>query len=163
LAFQPELLYASQGTKFEFTEGGTLGGFKNENIYKTGYINIPLLAKFYATEKLFLVAGPQIGFLLNAKSSGTITGSGVIGGITNTSTVDIPEEDNKDYYNSIDFGLGFGGGYFLTDSLFAEARYNIGLSNNHKQKDVSIAGFVVNKDELVAKSSSIQIAVGYRF
>jgi Outer membrane protein beta-barrel domain len=163
-AFQPELLYSSQGGKLEFneTEAQNSYSYSESTTLKTSYINIPLLAKYYATEKLFFIAGPQIGFILEAKGSSSATESITFNGVKQTSSFSIPEKDIKDFYNSIDFGLGLGGGYFFTENLFAEARYNIGLSNNHKQKDQTFGG-VVFKDERVEKSSSIQIAVGYRF
>jgi Outer membrane protein beta-barrel domain len=173
LVFQPELLYSAQGSKFERNETENL--FSDDIIpipytltsdlnitQKNSYINIPLLAKYYATEKLFFVAGPQIGFLLNAKSSSTATATITVIGQTQSQSESTPEKDNKDFYNSIDFGVGLGGGYFFTENLFAEARYNIGLSNDHKQKDETFGG-VVYKDESVEKASSIQLAVGYRF
>jgi Outer membrane protein beta-barrel domain len=173
-AFQPELLYSAQGSKSE-RNSTTTDSFpgasftSNTNVkstLKTSYINIPLLAKFYATKELFFVAGPQIGFILNAKGSSSFTSlttQNIGGVITNTSlNGELQEKDAKEYYNTIDFGVGLGAGYFFTENLFAEARYNIGLSNNYKQKDETFGG-VVYKDERVEKASSIQVSVGYRF
>jgi Outer membrane protein beta-barrel domain len=159
---QPELLYSAQGGKLESNDIFSSGSYNDKETLKTSYINIPLLAKYYATEKLFFVAGPQIGFLLNANRSATSIETRTSGGVTSSITYNYPEKDNKYFYNSIDFSLGLGGGYFFTENLFAEARYNIGLSNIHKQEDESNGRMLV-KDELVVKSSSIQIAVGYRF
>src|SRR5690606_6511134 len=62
-AFQPELLYSLQGAKYDFSEED----FTEESTLKLNYLNIPLMFKYYATESLFVEAGPQIGLLLSAK------------------------------------------------------------------------------------------------
>jgi hypothetical protein len=176
-AFQPELLYATQGSKLETKEFDNINGSyylgdrlieDYEGTFKTSYINIPLLAKYYATKKLFFVAGPQIGVLLNAKR--TIIGfkkyfhlSG--DGIT-TFIYDGQEEDVKDLFTSFAVGLGIGTGYFFTENLFAEARYNIDLSKNQIQRDRKVNEHInvsPYSQLTVSRSTSIQVAVGYRF
>jgi hypothetical protein len=103
-AFQPELLYSSQGSDYD-DEGysGTV---------TLDYLNIPLMAKYYVSGEFSLEAGPQIGFLMSAKDD---YGSG--------------EDDIKDYLKSTDFGLNFGVGYKLESGLNFGARYNLGLSD----------------------------------
>ena len=101
-AIQPELLYSTQGAKFEGTDGDA------DYDDKLDYLNIPVMAKYYVAEGFSLEAGPQIGFLLSAKEDG---------------------EDVKDFYKSIDFGVNFGAGYDFTENLSAGVRYNLGLSN----------------------------------
>jgi hypothetical protein len=60
-----------------------------------------------------LEAGPQVGFLINAKAK------------MPNSTVDI-----KDNLKKVDVGLGAGIGYVNPASNFGvDARYNLGLSN----------------------------------
>lgn len=54
LSIQPELMYSSQGTKYQ------------DEKFKLDYVSLPVLAKFYlVSEKLSLEAGPQFSFLLN--------------------------------------------------------------------------------------------------
>jgi opacity protein-like surface antigen len=95
-AVQPELMYSAQGASGEGSDS------------KLGYLNIPVMAKYYVAKSFSLEAGPQIGFLLSAKEDG---------------------EDFKDYLSSTDFGFNFGAGYDFTENLSAGLRYNLGLSN----------------------------------
>ena len=62
-AFQPELLYSTQGA--EINDLGTQ--FKNE----LGYISIPVLAKFYLNDNLSMELGPQASFLLSERNEVT--------------------------------------------------------------------------------------------
>lgn len=105
LAFQPEIMYSAQGAKY--TIAGT------ETKLKFGYINIPLMIQYMFDNGFRLQAGPQVGFLVNAKSE--------------TNNIDI---DVKDNLKSVDFAVGAGVGYVNPASgLGIDARYNLGLSN----------------------------------
>ncbi|WP_264534892.1 porin family protein [Flavobacterium sp. N1736] len=100
LAIQPELLFSTQGAKYNY-----IGS--NDGDLKLNYINVPVLAKFYITKQFTVEAGPQIGFLVSAKDEG---------------------DDVKDFYKSTDFGFNFGAGYNFTDNLSLGLRYTVGLS-----------------------------------
>lgn len=100
LAIQPEVLFSTQGAKLKFA------GDKYDT--KLNYINVPVLAKFYITKQFTAEAGPQIGFLVSAKSDG---------------------DDVKDGFKSVDTGFNFGLGYNFTDNFSVGARYTVGLSN----------------------------------
>jgi hypothetical protein len=154
-AFQPEILFSMQGTKRDLDSD--IGGIKTVSKFAltTNYVNIPLLAKYLVTEQLFIVAGPQLGFLLSATSKSESTTT--IGSIV--TKVDTPSQDFKDNLNSFNLGLGVGAGYFITDNIFAEARYNLGVSNDAKKEKDAPSGSA----DPEAKSSSIQISLGYRF
>lgn len=95
-AVQPELLFSMLGAKDD-----------NAN-YDSNYILVPVMAKYYATEKLSFEAGPQVGFLMSAKYDG---------------------EDIKDFYKSTDFALNLGAGYDVTENINVGLRYSFGLSN----------------------------------
>ena len=56
LSIQPELLYTRQGSEVE-----------NTLKIKIDYLAIPILVKYYFSEKLSLEAGPQMSFLVNDK------------------------------------------------------------------------------------------------
>ena len=58
-AVQPELLYSSQGTKWNFVGGSNL---------KLDYVNLPVLGKYYIIERLSAEAGPVVGFLLSTNA-----------------------------------------------------------------------------------------------
>jgi Outer membrane protein beta-barrel domain len=170
-AFQPELIFSLQGAKTEldntisitpFPGVNVTDKYEEKNTLKTSYLNIPLLAKFYATEKLFFVAGPQLGFLLSAKLEGESTSTEITTGLAGGTTTDVtketfPSEDVKKGYKGVNFALGLGGGYFFTENLFAEARYNLGLSNDYKEEDTA------DPTPVTYKTSAIQLSVGYRF
>ena len=105
LAFQPEIMYSAQGAKY--TIAGT------ETKLKFGYINIPLMIQYMFDNGFRLQAGPQVGFLVNAKSE--------------TNNIDV---DVKDNLKPVDFAIGAGVGYVNPASgLGIDARYNLGLSN----------------------------------
>lgn len=112
IAVQPELVYSSQGAKYR--AGGT-----NYRL-NLGYINAPVMLQYMFANGFRLEAGPQLGFLINAKS------------VVNNKSVDV-----KSGYKSVDVGAGIGAGYFKQSiGLGAGLRYNIGLSNINESNSV---------------------------
>ena len=101
LAIQPELLFSTQGARYNMI------GVNQSGSYKLDYINVPVLAKFYVTKQFTVEAGPQIGFLVSAKNE---------------------DRDIKDAYKTADYGFNFGAGYNFTDNFSVGLRYAIGLS-----------------------------------
>jgi len=105
LALQPEVVYSAQGAKYDAL-GETVK-------VKLGYINVPLLLQYMFDNGFRMQVGPQIGFLLKAKTE------------TNDNDIDI-----KSNLKSTDLGLAMGLGYIVPSSGFGiDARYNLGLSN----------------------------------
>ena len=109
---QPELVFSTQGAKFE----ESFGGVSYDYDLNLNYLNIPVMAKYYVAEGFSLEAGPQIGFLMSAKAK-----------------ADGGDEDVKDSFNSTDFGLNFGAGYNVTENINLGLRYSLGLSNIVKE------------------------------
>ena len=110
-ALQPELLYSAQGAKF--TNSGV------ETKLKLDYINVPILFQYMFDNGFRLEAGPQVGFLVGAKTE------------ANDVSVDV-----KDQLKGVDLGLGLGLGYIHMPSGFGvDARYNLGLSNISEDDD----------------------------
>lgn len=106
-AFQPELVYSMQGA----TAGNT--------DFKLDYINVPLLVQYMFDNGFRIQAGPQLGFLINAKAE-------------NIDSVDI-----KDDFKSADLGLSVGASYVHPPTGFGvDARYNLGLSDISENSDV---------------------------
>jgi len=132
-SLQPELLYSTQGAKSKLIEDIKLN---------SDYINIPIMFKYYLVEGFSVEAGPQVGFLM--KSEMTDGDSSV---------------DMKDYYKSVDFGLGFGLAYDLPQGLFVNARYNLGLSKVGEEQDFGD----VTIEAADIKNSVIQIGIGFKF
>ncbi|MEW7278131.1 porin family protein [Aquimarina sp. 2201CG1-2-11] len=143
-AFQPEILYSTQGSKYEssfevFNETTT-----EETTTKLNYLNIPLIGKFYIVEGFSLQAGPKVGFLLSAKREQEDTDS------EGTETEDV---DIKDTTKGLDFGVNFGLGYQMDMGLFFDARYNLGLSNINDIEGSSAKN----------QNNVIQLSIGYKF
>jgi len=125
LSVQPELLYSSQGAKSIFGEEFTLN-----------YLTMPIMAKYYVWETLSVEAGPQIGFLMSAKSE--------LGGQT--------DDDITDITKSIDFGLSIGLGYKLKNQVNFGLRYYFG-------SDINSTGDGSTK----LSNNVLQISAGYFF
>ncbi len=153
-AFQPELVYSTQGAKSEFTEdlgGGILdlGTTTFEYSTKLNYLNIPLMAKFYPVQGFSIQAGPQIGFLLSGKEK--VESSGTALGVSTSASA----EEDLENTNGIDFGLNFGLGYQLDMGLFFDGRYNLGLSN--------IWDIENEEGDFKQQNNVIQLSVGFKF
>ena len=133
-SFQPELVYSIQGAAYETELLGTT--FEGKEVLS--YLNIPLMAKYYVAEGFSLQAGPQIGFLMSAKSE-----------------FGDEDDDIKDDTKGVDFALGFGAGYKMDSGLFFDARYNLGLSDLVDERD--------DDDDNRVKNSVISLSVGYSF
>ena len=161
-ALQPELLFSTQGTKTESSEfDGDGFSSSSEDKINLSYLNVPVMVKFYPIEKLFIEAGPQVGFLLSAKSK--YEASYTVGGTTTSESEDI---DVKDFYKSIDFGMNVGVGYEFTDMIYANLRYNIGLSDitegddNDEFEDVDFGAY---GDVFKTRNNVLSLSVGFKF
>ena len=123
-SIQPEVLYSMKGAKSEENLGM---GYTSKSTARLHYIDVPVLARVNAGG-LFFELGPQVGFLVAAKSKNEITG-GVLGG---TSTNDIKNE-----LSSVDFGYAAGLGYQISNGPGIGLRYNGGLTNLDKDSGSS--------------------------
>ncbi|WP_375579829.1 porin family protein [Marivirga tractuosa] len=104
-AFQPEVVFSTQGAKI--SNNGV------ESQLNLNYLNIPVSLQYMFDNGFRLFAGPQLGFLVGAKSYSNDD-----------------EFDRTDDFSGIDLGAVFGVSYINPDSNFGiDARYNLGLSN----------------------------------
>ena len=133
-AIAPEVVFAAQGGK----DTRKVDLVDADCTFHTNYINVPVMLKYYATPAFSIDFGPQVGF--NVYSKYTIKG---------------PDNkyvtNNKKYTKAVDFGLGLGATYNLTDNAFVQARYTLGLTN------------VFKDDFNESKNGNIQLSIGYRF
>jgi len=136
-AIAPEVVFAAQGAKGDIINFSDYKGLKAT--YNTNYINVPVMLKYYATPSFSIDFGPQVGF--NVYSKYTVE--------------DFDAIDVKDETKGVDFGLGLGATYNLTNNAFVQARYTMGMTNTYKNS------FKIAGDE--AKNSNIQIAFGMKF
>jgi len=121
-SLQPELLYSRQGSEAE-----------NVINIKVDYLAIPVMAKYYLSENFSLEVGPQASFLINDKAE------------FNDSSIPDAETDAP----SFDFGINLGFGYNFNSNLFAQARYNYGITTITENPDI--------------RNSVFQISLGYKF
>ena len=94
------------------------GGLKDTLDLRLDYFSLPLLFKIHPTnnERFYFIGGPQLGFLLESKTTGE----------------NGQEQDIDEIMNEINLSLNFGFGYkFPIKSVFLylEARYEQGLVN----------------------------------
>ncbi|OEJ98448.1 hypothetical protein A8C32_04330 [Flavivirga aquatica] len=144
LSLQPELLFSTQGSKFEFDDEFE----KEETKTKLNYLNLPVIVKYYVTEGLSIEGGPQIGFLLSAESEYEYTDK------EDSEFNEKETTDIKKNVSGLDLGLGFGLGYKLEGGLNFAARYNLGLSNINDFDD---------SDDFKQQNNVFQVSVGFMF
>ena len=137
---QPEVLYSTQGRKFDLTVNDNGTDYNTSSIFKLAYINIPVMFKYYVAKKINLEAGPQIGFLTSSKLDVTVLGKDV-------------SQNAKDLYESVDFGLNLGAGYDFTEKISAGVRYNFGLANIAKTQD---------GDDSTIKNTVFSVSLAYK-
>jgi len=128
LNLQGEFIYFNKGAK------------SKEATLSLHYISIPILVNYSVYDNLYLQIGPEIGFLMAAR---TKIGS------TNF--------DLKDFYNNaVDFTLNLGAKYQLNSELHIGMRYALGLSDLRDDDNGNLAS-------LKFLNRGLHISVGYRF
>jgi len=133
IKFRPKIAYSQQGVNFE-NEGEFFGKEGNQVLdFRLTYLNIPLDFKF--GNKTYLIAGPEIGFLINHKEQ--------------TSNLSL---DDK----LIDFGINLGIGVKFS-KIFMELGIYQGVTN--------ITKFESKQYDKIAKvkNGHLQLTLGYIF
>ncbi len=113
LAIQPEILFTTKGAKGEYD----VLFFSGESKFNLNYLEVPVLLVFDVAN-VFEVHGGAYGAYLtgaNISTDGSF-GSG-------------SEELDSDNFSKFDYGIAFGFGLNLNESLQVGARYNAGLKN----------------------------------
>jgi len=132
LAFQPEIIYSQKGAHFANNSDTGL---------RLHYIDVPL-AFHVNTDGFFFEAGPQVGFLVAAKSE--------IGSVST---------DTKGTFKAVDFGYLAGLGYQLKHGLGIGLRYNGAFSNLYKE--VPLTASTVYQQR--TRNSAFQLYATYSF
>jgi len=130
-AIQPELVYSNQGGEHILVGA--------EKKLELGYINIPVLFQYMTGSGFRFQAGPQIGFLVNAKQD--------LNGV---------KSDIKDDLKKTDFMLLVGASYITKSGLGFDARYGYGLTDIANSDSGSGMGEDLN-------NLLIQVGVFYQF
>lgn len=116
LAIQPEVVYSTQGTAFEDIDGQSVESLKLD------YINVPVLAKLYIFNIVYLEGGPQFGFLTNAKQGSV---------------------DYKDSVEDTDLAIAAGLGVNIADKFRANGRVNFGTTDIDKSDASDVKSLTV--------------------
>lgn len=138
---QPELIYSSQGFKFD----GRVDGTQYNDTFKLDYLNIPIVFKYYINDGFSFETGPQVGFLLSSKA---VDGSVDSGDLNDNLTT-----------ASFDWLIGFG--YKFDNGFNVNARYTGGLTNIWKGYSIPPPGYWYY--DYGKRNSVFQITVGYYF
>ena len=115
LMFETGLGLSQKG--FKISEGGYTG------TYRVNYLDIPLtIKKSFAGDKIFVQAGPYLGFAISGKSKSKFDGE------TTDEPIDLGS-DEDDTQKRLDFGLTFGAGAMVTEKIQVGLSYGLGLAN----------------------------------
>lgn len=135
LHFQPELLFAVQGTGI-LIEDNELRDSNGEITVSDSKSNVneltlavPLVLRYYFTEAFFLEAGPQIGYIIDRNEK-------------------IKEDPFEEFgrssqpmefdYDNFDLGLTVGTGYNLSSNLTLNGRFFFGLIERDNAVKLSV-------------------------
>lgn len=128
-SIQADVMYSGEGAE------RSLQGAADKLVLSFDYINLPVLIKFMATEKLSLETGPQIGYLISAKQKAS------------GRTVDV-----KSSYSTTDISYVAGLGYLITAGLGIQGRWTFGLKSIAK-----------NSSQFSPKNNAGQLGLFYQF
>jgi hypothetical protein len=103
---QPELLYSVKGFKFPATE------FNSTGTLSFNYISAPILGGYQASEKLTILAGPELSFLTNAKSR-----------------FDNTDHDVSKNFRKFDVAIDLGIKYNISNVFGIDLRYSFGFED----------------------------------
>lgn len=131
-AIAPEVVFAAQGGKWDLNELS----HKRETDH-VNYINVPVMLKYYVAPAFSIDFGPQVGFNVYSKYTMLETDGSKW---TN---------DWKVNTNAVDVGVGLGMTYNISDDVFLQGRYTLGVTNAFKDRE--------------KRNGNAQIAIGYRF
>ena len=167
VSLQPELTYSFKGASFltpisgdttiaqeilgqiyylpTFYEGWVDGEFANH------YIDIPILGMYYIGDKMSLLLGPYVAYLIKGKNAGLADLE--IG--DNYTTVEDEIFDISNQLSQLDYGLVVGANYETFAGLNLGLRLTSGLKSIYKKTYGEVDG--------VVRNLYLQASVGYRF
>jgi len=134
IGFELDLLYLQKGVHYQGSMAVTGGTDVFDFMTKLDELSVPVLLKFHVLNlasgpDIYLAGGGEIAYVLSPKIVYTASGPDA-GNTTQSGT-----QDEKDYVQSLDYGLVFGGGISLPlggIKLCIEGRYHLGLANMEK-------------------------------
>lgn len=138
VSVQGELIYTQIGGKstidmYQFVGNEWIQTGTMDAKFKYTQLQVPLSAKYYFIDKLAVSGGLNFAFNIDSKVKIDDIGTGDIENV-----------------KTLNFNPFIGAEYHITKNIYADARYNFGISN-------------INKEGLDVRSSFFQIGLGYRF
>lgn len=126
-SIQPEVLYSNLGSKV--TKEATINGttYKADYARHLDYITVPVMFQYNATPSFYLEAGPEFGFMVSARDKFKTSQN------NNTTATSITDIDTKNF-NTFNFGVGLGAGYYFTQNIGLTARYVAGVTDIAKDR-----------------------------
>jgi opacity protein-like surface antigen len=121
LSVHLEPMFVGKGSRFRIEPDDSLFEEVVTGSFRLSYLELPVLFSVSGRGNVqpYVMAGPTVGYLLGARVRGQSEGLEM-------------EEDSKDDFKKLDFGLALGGGVRVPmrrASLFVEGRYVLGLWN----------------------------------
>lgn len=187
-AIQPELLYSKEGGKNEYSDVFflTTDVYNYSQKISLSNITLPIIFKYYVSDKFSIEAGPQINFLIgsNVEFNLVDVGSGdvytsettlkdtktLITYRDNSGNIDLFLVNHDFKQSQINASFNIGGSYNLSDKMFIQARYNLGLTNFSKNSNLlagteisSTSPLDISRFGETQKASNIQVSFGYKF
>ena len=141
LAIQPEVLYTTKGSKYNYDIGPFGDG---EITQKFGYLEVPVLAVINLGENFNVHAGPYVAYMLSADVENE----------ADADAFDFADELDPDDFERFEYGLAVGAG-FEFDVIRLGARYDYGLSNVGKEQSFSFDGSEVSSDIFENEKNSV--------
>lgn len=117
-----ELLYSNKGVR----------AINNINLH---YITLPVFVRYLVAKKLIVEGGPELGYLLAAKSR--------YGNVSS-------------WNNQIDLGLDIGMQYYILSNMMLGLRFNAGISNVVNDTPVTQQG-----EKIRYQNRVLQLSIGY--
>lgn len=149
-----EVLYSQLGGKSEESFTGVVDGAvvtaSAKTEYNFGTVQIPVGAKYFATENFALALGLNVGIIATAEGEFDVTAS-ASGNGQSVNGSQAGKVDIKDEINTLNLAPFIGAEYTLENGLFFDARYNLGVSNLSKSEGETV------------KNSFVQVGIGFKF
>ena len=130
-AAELDILYNMKGAGYKYEYPG--GVFEETD--EIGYISVPIMARYVILKQeafqLYLMAGPEVSFLMSAEWEDKATGV---------------KTDFKDDLESMEWSVDFGAGVAFPVSTFkiiGDVRYGLGLTGIHKEGDETVTNNVL--------------------
>lgn len=158
LYVQPELLYSFQGTKYDTNliplilpqnpEDPLFNDNSSGRIAESNII-LPVMLKYYFTDKLNIELGPQLGYLFHVKEDNEIVVD------TNEDTIIADRDRSASDFN---LGMDIGVGYGFNENIGVNFRYNYGF--NRIERNHNLGNYISN---FKLRNSVFQLSLEYWF